>query len=225
MKNALTRKLMAAAAALIVLASMAGCTARPQTETDQPQPAVSASDSVSDADVSGSDVSGSDVSGSDVSGSDAPVVDDAADADSVIEAYFAAFNSGDAGKLAELTCSPAMVSFLKSNGYSTDFVKMNYADTIKQLQAQNGGSFDLRYEYILNDADTTLPDVLKSELNELSAGSGDKVQMVRVYQVTMKLVEEVSASDVSGSDVQVLEQYEDVMFAYKYDGTWYVFSN
>lgn len=234
MKNALTRKIMAAAAALIVVASLAGCAGKPADDVNDSQPTVSASETVSGSetsgadvsgsDVSASDVSGSDVSGSDVSGSDAVVVDDATVANSVIDAYFAAFNSGDAQKLADLTCSPAMVAFLKSNGYSADFVKMNYADSIKEMKAVSGGSFDLRHEYTVAEADTEQMDALKAKLNGLSAGSGDKIQAARVYQVTMKSVEAVSSAGVSASDAfNVLEQSESIMYAYKYDGNWYVF--
>ncbi len=222
MKNTITRKILAAAAALMVMTTMTGCFGKPAAPAEDNNPTAV----TTPADVSGSDISGSDVSGSDISGSDVVVVDDETASNAAIDAYFACFNSGDAAGLANLTCSPAISSFLLSSGYSKDFVAQGFAGTIEEMKKAAGGNLDIRYEYTVADAGADQLAALKADLSELTAGAGDNVQAARVYQVTMKLVAATSASDVaSGADVQVLEQSDCELVAYKYDGNWYIHSN
>ena len=218
MKNALTRKLLAAAAAIAVMASLSGCFAAPAApQNTDPTPAVSSADTVSGADVA--------------SGTDAVVLDDATAATNAIEAYLSSFNTGDAAKLADVTCSPAVTAFLESNGKTKDFLVSSFAATIDGMKQAAGGVFYIDYSYTIAEATEDQLNQLKAEVEALSVGSGEKIQAARVCQITMKASSVASASDVtssgdlvSGADATEMESTQTEMRLYKYDGKWYVFA-
>lgn len=231
MKNALTRKIIAALSALFILTSLAACGNQPAQESVD-QPAVSSS-----TDVSGADVSGSDVSGSDVSASDVVVVDDETASNNVLDAYFAALNSGDADKLVELTYAPPMADFLDGVGLGSDYLLSSFQATIDGMNAVSGG-YHIEYEYTVTDADEVDLTAFAAEVDALSKGSGAKVQAMRRYVVSMtaytaQAAAPVSGGDVSGADVSAsdvvlgekLEESEGVLRLFKFDGVWYVFGD
>jgi|GEM_PF-1801897 len=217
MKNTIARKLMAAAAAVMIMTAMSGCFApqKPAEDSTADTPAVTAS---------ASDVSASDVSASDVSASDAASVQGTADG--ALEAYFAAFNSGDADMLADLTCSPAMEAFLKASGLDKSYIADSFRQTLDGMNQTAGGSFRMEYE-VITAADAT--EAEKAELvtgiESLSAGSGAKVEAVRIYQLSMSAQSTTSDGDVVSSADAVSEQGEGQLRLYKYDGLWYVFGD
>lgn len=217
MKNTITRKLLAAAAAVLVTAALSGCFAAPQQPAENDTPAVSAGD------VSASDVSGTDVSGSDVSASDVDVQDTA---DGALEAYFTAFGSGDAQALADLSCSPAMNEFLKNNGLDKSYLVKSFQETIDGMKQTAGGNYTMGYE-VISAADAT--EAEKAELaagvESLLAGSGAKVQAVRIYQLSISAQSVTSNGDVVSSADAVSEQAEGQLRLYQYDGVWYVFGD
>jgi len=221
MKNAFTRKLLAAVAAIAVVASLSGCFGAPAVPAEPQSPeAPSVTVSTSDT-VSGSDA----VSDSDV------VLDDATAAKNAIEAYLNGFNTGDAAKLADVTCSPAIAAFLESNGKNKDFLVGSFGDTIEAMKQTSGGIFHIGYSYTVTEADEEQLEQLRSEIEALSAGCGEKVQAARIYQVSMNVNSVASASDVtsggdlvSGADVTSMEDAQMELRLYKYDGKWYVFS-
>lgn len=226
MKNTFTHKLLAAAAALLIVASLTACGSQDAVDASNDVPA----DVTSSADVSDSDASASDVvvSGGDVSGSDVVVVDDATAADSVFNAYFAAFNSGDAEKLAEVIGAPPMLAFLENAGVGSDYLLTSCRNTLSAMEGVT-----IVYEYTVAEADEGQLAAIAADLNALSSGAGDKVQAARVYNVNMTAyadIQSVSGSDVSASDAvsgsdaagNALEQSSGVIRLYKYDGAWYV---
>lgn len=220
MKNALTRKLLAAAAAIAVMASLTGCfaaPAAPQNSETAPVVTTSSTDTVSGSDAA--------------SGTDVVVLDDATAAKNAIEAYLGGFNTGDAAKLADATCSPVVSAFLESSGKDKDFLVSSFADTINAMKQNAGGLFHIDYSYDIADASEDQLAQLKSEIDILSPGCGEKVQAARICNVTMKAGSVASASDVtssgdlvSGADVSELESTNMEMRLYKYDGKWYVFA-
>lgn len=219
MKNALTRKLLAAAAAIAVVAALTGCFAAPAAPNNDTAPSVttSAADTVSGADAA--------------SGTDVVVLDDATAAKNAIESYLSSFNTGDAAKLADVTCSPAVAAFLESNGKNKDFLVSSFAATIDGMKQNAGGLYHIDYSYTIAEATEDQLAQLKTEIETLSLGSGEKVQAARVCQITMKASSVASASDVtssgdlvSGADVSELESTQMEMRLYKYDGKWYVFA-
>lgn len=220
MKNALTRKLMAAAAAIVIMASMTGCFGTPaasQNNETTPSVTTSAADAVSGTDA--------------VSGADAVVLDDDAASVNAIESYLNSFNTGDAAKLADVTCSPAVSAFLENNGKNKDFLVSSFAGTIEEMKQTSGGLFHIGYNYTIAEADKDQLAQLKAEIEALSAGSGEKVQAARICQVSMNASSVASASDVtssgdlvSGADISALDSTQIEMRLYKYDGKWYVFA-
>lgn len=230
MKNTITRKLLAAAAAVLVTAALSGCFAAPQqpAENNTPAaPAVTAGDvsgsNVSGSSVSDSNVSDADVSGSDVSGSDVNVQDTA---DTALEAYFTAFDSGDAEKLADLTCSPAMEEFLKNNGLDRSYLVKSFADTIDGMKKTAGGYYTMGYE-VISSADATEAEKadLVSGVESLLAGSGAKVQAVRIYQLSISAQSVTSSGDVVSTSDAVSEKADGQLRLYQYDNVWYVFGD
>lgn len=220
MKNTLTLKLIAALMAVLAMVSLSGCFAMPQQggETDN-TPVVTAAD-VSAGDVSASDVSGSDVSGSDVSASDVQN-----DADKTLEAYLNAFNTGDAEKLAQLTCSPAMEDFLKNNGKDRAYLVESFEQSIKDMKDAAGGYMSLEYTVVSGDGapgDSVME--LKGDLDSLSAGSGEKVQEVRIYVVNLTAKKLTSNGDVvSAADAS--QSADGQLRLYKFENKWYVFGD
>ncbi len=231
MKNAFTRKIVTAAAALLVVLSLSGCSMYAPPEETPADP--SAGNVVTAADVSATDVSGSDVSASDV-----VVLDDATLADNALNAYFAAMNSGDVDRLVELTAAPPMVSFLESIGTDVSYLSTSFRRTIDSMKAVSGG-YNIVWDYTAAEASEDEMTAIRAEIDALSAGAGEKVEAARVYEVSLKAYaadmtvisgSDVSTADVissvdvvSGSDaVQVLEESESTMNLYKYGGQWYV---
>lgn len=219
MKKSLINKILAAAAAVLMMVSMTACTNQntPADSDDQGSSEVVSDTVISDADVSGSDVSASDV----------VVVDDETAANNTLDAYFAALNSGDVDKLVELTAAPPMKAFLSAIGLDTDYLRSGFQAAIDGMKAV-AGEYHIAYEYTV--VDETDMSAFAAELNALSEGAGDKVQAVRTYNVNMTAYAAsaaVSDADVSASDVngEMLEQSEGQLRLFKYDGVWYVFGD
>ncbi len=223
MKNTITRKLLAAAAAIMVTAALTGCFAAPQQPADDTAntPAVSAGDVISGSDVSGTDVSGSDVSGSDVK------ADMQSSADLALEAYLGAFNNGgDAKMLADLTCSPAMNTFLENNGLDKSYLVKSFQNTIDSMKQTAGGAFAMSYSTV-SSAEATEEEFeeLVSGINSLAPNAGENVQEVRIYKVAMSAESVTSSGDVISSADAVSDQAEGQLRLYKYADKWYVFGD
>jgi len=217
MKNTVTRKFLAAAAAVIVTAAMTGCFAAPQ----QPVEDAPASPAVSAGDISGTDVSGSDVSGSDAT------IDVQSSADLALEAYLGAFNNGgDAQLLADLTCSPAMKSFLENNGLDKNYLVKSFQDAIDGMKQTAGGYFAMSYSTV-SSAEATEEefDELVIGINSLSPDTGKNVQEVRIYQVSMNAESVTSNGDIISSADAVSDKAEGQLRLYKYADKWYVFGD
>ena len=217
MKKSLMSKLLAAAAAMVMVLSLTACSNQNTTVDETPDSSVSVSDTT---------VSGGDVSASDVSGSDVVVVDDETASNSALEAYFAALNSGNVDKLVELTAAPPMMDFLSGIGLDADYLRSSFQTVIDSMKAVSG-DYRIDYTYTVTDADEAAQAALAAELDALSEGAGQKVQAVRVYSVDMAayaVPAAVSGTDVSASDAaEALEQSSSTLRLYKYDGVWYVF--
>lgn len=217
MKKSLMSKLLAAAAAMVMVLSLTACSNQNTTVDETPDSPVSVSDTT---------VSGGDVSASDVSGSDVVVVDDETASNSALEAYFAALNSGNVDKLVELTAAPPMMDFLSGIGLDADYLRSSFQTVIDSMKAVSG-DYRIDYTYTVIDADEAAQAALAAELDALSEGAGQKVQAVRVYSVDMvayAVPAVVSGTDVSASDAaEALEQSSSTLRLYKYDGVWYVF--
>lgn len=243
MKNALTQKIIAAVMALFMLTSLAACGGQNVEDAGEPSaPASSAADAPAEENVSGSDTSYTDVSATDVSASDVPVVDDAAAADSVLNAYFDALNSGDADKLVELTCSQPLTDYLEAAGLGADYLRASYQATVDGMKSVSGG-YRIAAEFTAADATEEELAALAAAMDALSAGAGAKVQAVRIYKVNMKayaaeaadvvasIADVISNTDlVSIADAveevvsaELLEESESVLRLYKYADVWYVY--
>lgn len=216
MKKAFTSKLLALAAALVVMTSLTGCFGMPaapqQNTTTTTAPAATAS---------GSDAA----SGTDV------VVDDATAANIAMETYLDGFNTGDAAALADATCSSTVSAYLKNNGKDKSFLVKSFEKSIADMHDSVDGTFFLDYDYSVTDANADQVNVFRFEIEALNAGDGDKVEALKFYNVTMKLASVASASDVtssgdlvSGADVTEKESAQVEMRVYKLDGKWYVFA-
>lgn len=215
MKKALIRKLLAIAAAVVMLTSLAACGNQPQTD----EPVNDSPAAVTSTDVSGSDVSATDVIDSAV---------DAAAADAVLEQYFIALNNGDAAEMVKLSAMPPILTYLEGYGLGEEYLISSYQATINGLSDSGKADYVVEYTYSGTFANDSEVSTMANEIEGLAAGTRANVQAVRNYIVIMKYSAIISPSDVlaSDSDSSVLaEESTETMRLVKYDGEWYVYGN